>query len=372
MKVKVQKKEFKKLIDYVSQITGSPLPILNMIKLEFKESSLSATASDLEVYLSGKIPTIGDVEEKVICVDTKKLRGIADALPDGDVNIEILTVKMKISGGKSKYSVSCIGDEDFPTPEPVGEDAIEGKVTDEIINAIVKVYSCATTDEFKGAMTGVWVTENHIAATDGFRAAVAYEPCGIKDLDIVLPGKTVRLISLLKRARSPLEIAGELTEEEIPSPRLTTLIASDSKFKIIIDNFGLEGKLVDQKFPNIFSVIPKDQPSKVMVKKSEFLSALKSVRVNLGKFHPIVSCEILENSIIVRTKDEEVGGTAEIEIDAKEGTPINCGFNAEFLNDMLSILEKEDITITYSKPQRAFMVIEDKLTQIIMPTSVLS
>ena len=142
------------------------------------------------------------------------------------------------------------------------------------------------------------------------------------------------------------------------------------------ENFYIICRLVEGRYPNYDAAIPKDNPNRLTVDRNSFLNTLRRVGLFANQASHQVRLSIQEHELVVTAEDLEFSNDANEKLPCQyEGEPMEIGFNAKFLTEMVSNIDSEQILIEMSHPSRAgiiFPVLEGKETpedilMLVMP-----
>ena len=326
MKVSCSKEFLEKAVLKAKEATEkkATLPILTNFLLEASDETLKVQATDLENYLSIKIPA--DIkEEGKVCINSQKLAVILKNTDCEEVILQTEGENVIIRCGKSKFKLTTFDVNDYP--EFPKKENIEKKITFEgqlILEAIKRVDYAIPKDAENLILNGMCIktapSEVHFVGTDGHRLALfkpAYE--NTEEAQIVLPKKSLKVLKKLITDLEEIEI--ELT----------------SNFAFISgENWELITRLLEGEYPDYESVIPSETPINVEVDKEKLIKAIKRVSSLLeGKIKP-VSISLKENSLILRVSDPEFGEAEDLIEIAYQGEPLTVEFNSKFLIEALN------------------------------------
>jgi DNA polymerase-3 subunit beta len=145
-----------------------------------------------------------------------------------------------------------------------------------------------------------------------------------------------------------------------------------------LSNYTMVCRLVEGTYPAYNSVIPVDNPNKLVIDRVEFLGALRRVSMFTNQATNLVKIELRGNLINIFAQDIDFSISGKETLKCQyDGEQMNIGFKANFLADMLANLSASDISIEMSDPSRACLVlpmqtdIEDEdILMLIMPMTV--
>ena len=126
MKFKINRDHFSGGLQQVLNVVGTraTMPILSNVLLSVKDGVLSVTATDLEVELVAET-AIDDATDGEITVPGRKMHDIVRALPEGSrVEVSVGGERMTVKAGRSRFTLSTLRAEDFPTIDDVAADQV--------------------------------------------------------------------------------------------------------------------------------------------------------------------------------------------------------------------------------------------------------
>ncbi len=361
MKFSTSKQELQVALQKVFKAapTRSTLPILSCVLIETSQTKTILRSTDLELTIQVELPVSVEVEGK-ICLPIKTLLDITNELPETRITIVEKDQKVTIETKFGKYNIMGKLHEEFPAVPLIKNEKsifLSGKILKDVIK---KTYFAISTDELKPALTGVLfrLKDKSITAvsTDGHRL-VRYikKDSTSSDIngDFIAPRKFLNFLQTQNLNDEVNLILGD------------AYIAAKLKGDLIIS------RLIDERFPDYESVIPKDNNNTLTANKNNFLSAVKrvsifsnrsthQVAINLKEKH---SCEIL-------TEDPEKSSKAKEVLDViYKGESLIIGYNAEYLKDVVSHISGDDIKIKFNTSISAALfnsVKEDSNSNILM------
>jgi DNA polymerase-3 subunit beta len=361
MEIKVPKQTLMKAINLVGGVASSKatLPILGNILVETDgNDGLTITGTDLEVGISTKIP-VTVIEAGSITVPAKKLQEIVRELPEGELEVTVAknnAVNIKL--GKSYFKVMGLTKEDYPKlPEWNQKDALE--IEQAIIKESLSLTSFAiSNDETRYVLNGVYfsIKDNQIrlVATDGRRLAF---------MEKKLPKKAQQNWEMILPIKAVQELLKILSWEGV-----VQIVPIQNQ---VIFSFGdtyLVSRLIEGHFPNYEQVIPQDETTKTMVKREEFLQAVRRAALLTSTDSPAVKLDFLKGKILVSARSPNLGEAKE-ELPAEvKGGELTIGFNPNYLTDVLKNLDVEQVSISLTEPEKPGLLRgKDGYLYVIMP-----
>ena len=365
MKFSTSKLELQKALQKLSKATPtrSTLPILNCVLVDVSSDQTILRTTDLEITIQVEIASSYE-EEGSAALPLKTLLEITNELPDVRLTISVDTnCKTTIETEVGKYDLMGKPSEEFPAiPSQKHKKTIniKGATLKEIIESTLFAVS---QDELKPSLTGVLFkfSENSFTAvsTDGHRL-VKYERNDFLteklEEEIIIPKKFLSFLST------------QLSDEDISISIGESFITAQLKKDIIIT------KIIDEKFPDYNSVIPKDNNKTFLIDKKVLLGAIRRVAIFSNKSTHQVALFLNKDKSFVTTEDPEKSSKAKEHITGQfSGEEITIGYNSEYLKDIVSHVSGEKVEIKLNNPVSAALFEENpkrenvKSLMLLMP-----
>ncbi len=149
-------------------------PVLSGVRLEVSGDTLRVTGTDLDLTISVVAQVNGNGDGAVVAPG-RLVTDIVRALEPGAVTLEDDEDGVRITSGRSVFSVRTHPVEDFPRVARPTDDAVTLPV-EGLADALRQVVRAASTEESRPILTGVLVAAEHdglrMVATDSYRLAV--------------------------------------------------------------------------------------------------------------------------------------------------------------------------------------------------------
>jgi DNA polymerase-3 subunit beta len=341
--------------------SNTVLPILENFLFEINSGILTISATDLQTTMNTTLAVEAKENGKIavpskILLDT--LKTLADQPVIFSINDENFGIEM--SAGDGKYKLSGENGEDFPKIPKVENAAALVITASTLAEAISKTLFAVSTDELRPAMTGVYCqmsSENiTFVATDAHKLVRYRRRDAHADVtsSFILPKKALNLL----KSSLPTEDVSVNIEYN----------ATNAFFSF--NNINLICRLIDEKYPDYEAVIPVNNPNKLTIDRSLFLSCLRRVSIYSNKTTHQVRLKITGSELQISAEDLDFANEAFERLSCQyEGEDIEIGFNARFLVEMLANLETEEVALEMSTPNRAgilFPVNADNNEDVLM------
>jgi DNA polymerase-3 subunit beta len=312
--------------------TGT-LPVLSGLRLELVGDTLTVTGTDLDLTIQLELQVGGGVDGGVV-LPARLVSDIVRSLPAGKVELVVDEDDVKISGGRSQFSVRPLSLDDYPrVPAPASSAVtLDAAAFGEALRQVVRA---ASTDEARPILTGVLLTAENdglrLVATDSYRLAVRDLP-GVSvlgaDQKVLVPGRALGELQRL------LGAGGELT---------LRLGERDATFEL--GTVRLTTRLIEGEFPNYRQLIPQSHPNTLTVDRNALLEAIRRVKI-LARDATPVRLQIAADGLKLTAITQDVGNATE-ELDATAtGTDLMVAFNPDYLASGVEALDGEQITLS--------------------------
>lgn len=364
----------KTLLQHIQTLTGiipsgnSTVPVLqNFLFATEENGSLRVTASDLETTVVTSVPEVDVRTPGRVAFPAKFLVDILKTFADVPLSVQVDTSNWKItlSSDFGKYHTAGFDPEEYPSL-PVFD--VQGSFEVEAVtfnHAISKTMFAAGNDEIRPVMSGILMQVTaegtNFVATDGNKL-VRYKR---KDLS----SENQFELILSKRPLNLLKSIVGTSEEPI------SIEYSESNLRFVFGDFIMYSRAVEGNYPAYETVIPKNNPNKLVVDRTALMNALKRVSMFSNKSTYLVKVQLQGNVMQIIGEDLDFNNAASEELSCQYvGEDMEIGLSARFLVEMLSHLEQDSITMEFSSPNKPGILeptdyqrdIED-ITMLMMP-----
>ena len=343
------------------------IPILSNVLFQCDAQQLIITATDTEVEVNTMM-SLGTQEQVKAAIPARKLFDICKELPENsDIKIELSANKAKIKSGRSRFTLALSSGQEFPK---IGDfdNLCEFKMDVGLLkNLIDKTEFAMALQDVRHYLNGLLLEVQgdliRAVATDGHRLAMAEESIKVESETLVqsiIPRKGVIEINRL------LTAFGKNTKAEL---RLGT-----NHLKIMIsDEVSLTTKLLEGAFPNYKKVIPSQTANPLYINKEVLRGGLNRAAVLASDRNPLVKMNITKELVMVTGSNHEQEEAVE-ELEAEySGEPIEVGFNASYLQDILQVIPGDNIRIDLQGADVSCLVStpnNEDLTYVVMPMRI--
>jgi DNA polymerase-3 subunit beta len=325
----------------------STSPILSSVQVAAAGDGLAITATDLDIIATAGVPAeVGKPGN--ICVSAKLLNDIARKAT-GDITMTLDGDKLLVKSGRSRFSLSTLAAEDFPT---LGDDKFDAEFELDLAALFAPVSFAISSEEARYYLQGVFFKggKSEAVATDGHRLGRHIGPELPAFEGIIVPRKTVGLLP-----KGKVQVA-----------------VSPQKIRIVADDVRITSKLIDGTFPDYERVIPKSNERVVTVDRDALMKASDRVSTVSSERGRAVKFSIAPGSIALAVAAGEASANDEVEAEYS-GEPMDIGFNAAYVRDVLNVLPSGPVKLALQDGGTPGLITSDGfegLTLVCMPMRV--
>lgn len=382
MRLKIAKES---LLNVLSHVVGAverrhTLNILSNVKVQVSQNALAITGSDLEVELvaSTNLMEGACLQAGETTVPARKLMDICKSLPSAAlIDIQITEDQRCIlKSGNSRFVLGTLPAEDYPLLNTENTQGTQVAVTQrELKRLFEKTAFAMAVQDVRFYLTGTLleIDENQLRAvtTDGHRLALCETLASSNTqqlIQAIVPRKAVgelqRLLSIEDEQLSLL-IGRELLNVTINTP------SRDKEQGPITVRFTT--KLIDGKFPDYRRVIPRGGDKNVMIAHDVFKQSLQRVSILSNEKLRGVFLNFSTDTLQLRANNPEQDEAIEDLAIQYNDAPLEMSFNAQYLLDVLSVLDGDNVSMTMTEANQSVLVHDPAHTDqtyVVMPMRV--
>ncbi|MBQ7157621.1 MAG: DNA polymerase III subunit beta [Bacteroidaceae bacterium] len=352
----------------VSRVQNSKnsLAILNCVLFEINGGMLRLTASDSETTFVTSLQTIECDGDGVIAIDSKQFINAIKEIPEQPISIsfneDTLAIEINYQNGKFNF----IGQNGHEFPIIQGLTEANNTIcipSSTLLNGITRTLFAVADNELRPQMNGVYfdITPDYttLVATDGHKL--------VRNSILSVKGETSAFIMPKKPALMLKTILPKDSEDVIIS-------FNAQNAKIEFADYSINCRLIEGRYPNYNSVIPTDNPFRVLVDRSAFISALRRVSVSASASSSLIKLHLESNTLTTSAQDIDFSTSAEEHIMCEyDGGPLSIGFSGPFLIDVLNSISCQDVTLELADPSRAGVIVpaeqeeNENVIMLLMP-----
>ncbi len=370
MKLQCNCKQFDDALGVVASAAAdrSALPILSHVYIEAKSDTVRLVGSDLEQWVECRIPALVG-EDGATTLPARLLTELVGSLGDEDIYIESgERHQVVLTSGDSRYQLMGLPPEEYP-PIPDIDSPSELALPASLLRDMFKSVEFAVAPKgLNATLTGIRMEFEgdtlRLVATDTHRLAVrtaridsgAGEP-----IAAIVPLKAIQRV------------------QKISAGEMITLRLGQHRAAFLGENAAVYTQLIEGQYPNYQRVIPQEFTRQWTLMTQDFRNALRRAYL-IAKSNSTVGHKTYASKVYLRTEGEklvisargDLGEATERVNLVREGDDLEIAFNAEYLLDVLNVVNSERVVMELTEALRPAVVkpaeMEDYLC-VIMPMS---
>lgn len=337
----------------ISRVINSKntLPIMDCFLFDLQDGTLSITASDSETTMVTSLEVTESDSDGRIAITARTLLDAMKEIPEQPLtfNINNNTLETTVQYMNGKYSVIGQNADEYPQHAQLSDNSVHLNIpADVLLDGINRSLFATADDELRPVMNGIYfdITEDNITmvASDGHKL-VRNKNNSVKGSDksaFILPKKPANLLK---------NILGKEVN--------TVSIDFDDRNAIItLEKYQMVCRLIEGRYPNYNSVIPQNNPYKVIIDRAVLLSALRRVSVFSSQSSSLIKLHLEENKLVISAQDIDFSTSAEETLSCQyNGASMSIGFQAPFLIDIINNTPGQDAQIELADPSRAGVIL---------------
>jgi DNA polymerase-3 subunit beta len=321
--------------------TRTTLPVLSNLLIETEEGGVRLSGTDLDTAVSITVPA--DVEEPgAITAPARKLQEIAREMPPAPVSIATQGDSISISSGRSRFKLNGLPKDEFPAFPAVSFEQ-SWKLSGRELNQLIGHVAFAVSNEetrpiLNGVLWELGDAEMRMVATNGHRLAKMTIPreggAGVGEL-IVHPRALVQVQKLFGPDQA-VEVG-----------------RSENHLGFRGDGVQIFTRLIEGPYPNYDQVIPKDNDKSIIADKAALAGALRRMAIVASDQTHRIRLSLGGPMMKFSVQTPDLGEAAEELPVEYEGDPMEIGFNANYLLELLRYMPTDEVKMSFRAPERA-------------------
>ncbi len=342
------------------------LKILETVLFDLEGNTLTLTASDGETTMRTSIEVEGEGAGKV-AFDAKRLLDTLKEFPEQPLTFDIndQNFGLNIASSNGNYSFVGVNGAEYPEMAMQLEGAQQfGIAAQTLLGALNKTVFCTADDEIRPVMNGVFfdLAEDKITlvATDAHRL--------VRYINVTAHTESAANFILPKKPANLLRNVLQKEQDEV------MVSFTDKNVSFVFGQTMITCRQIEGRFPNYNAVIPQNNQNKIVVDRQTILIAAKRVSVFANPGTGLIKLALSNNSINISAQDIDFSTSAEETIECSyDGEPMNIGFKAPFLIDILSAVQSNEVVIELSDPSKAGLILPfeneegEDIVMLLMP-----
>jgi DNA polymerase-3 subunit beta len=340
-----------KLQEGLAAVTASipaktTLPVLANIMVEATDKGIRLSGTDLDIAVTTEVAA--DVETPgAITIPAKKLSEIARELPPAPVRIAAAgEQRVTLDCGRTHFKILGLPRDEFPAFPNVRFNESWRIRSGDLQKLISHTAFAVSTEESRPILNGVlWELKPdtmRMVATNGHRLAkmeVPIKSVGAPSTDLIVPPKALEQIRRLFPEDEELEIAKGENHLGFRSP-----------FTAVFT------RLIEGPYPNYDQVIPRDNNRVAIADRQALTSALRRMSIIASDQTHRIRLSFNAGMLKFSVQTPDLGEAADELAVRYSGDPLDIGFNANYLLEILRFIPTDEVRLTFKAPERAATV----------------
>ena len=364
MRIEVTKKEFVKALQIGGALAGTSriMSILDCVKMKVTQDRITFVSTDSGNAISKKLDeNVTSDGEYTICVNMKDLASYVKIIPDEAFEIcsedgETLQIKHK----KGSFELPIHDASSFPTiagDKGFTEFFCQGNVLLEwVSNAMV----LASTDELRPQMAGLYIytsgNEIGCCATNG---------------GLLFADKVVGDTELQESAFVVNRAALKVISMGVANSETVKVKAGATNVVFSADGCSVIARVIEGRFPNFRSVIPKDNNIEVRTDKKELIDAIPRISIGANSNSMLAKLQVDNLLMSLSCEDIDLNKKSTECVSVQSNGEITIGFKCTWLMNVLNAVHTDGVVLSMKDSAHAALIKEDDESSncifVIMP-----
>ena len=338
MKFKCEREPFLKAIsDAARGIPAKPeRPILSCLHLSQKKGTLTATGTDMHIWIQSKTQVETDDEPWTSVVNARLFVEAVKSCVTETITVNVGKTSTKVISGTSVFEFNTLPADDYPEfPKSDTEDITIDSAT--LVGALAQVATARSSDENRTVLTSILVEPAEfddgtkgfkLVCTDSYRLA-------LREL------RGLELTPVRDRIMIPARAAEELVKHATDNQPLVIGFGADH-IDFNLEKVRIFTRLIEGEYPKYNALLPDfdSYPTTVtmttnsdgeLADKEDFTRAVSQVRIMAGADAP-VRLNIGSDKVALTSKSDFGEGQTDLNPQI-EGAELSTAFNPKYLMD---------------------------------------
>lgn len=372
VKLTIERSTLLKSLGHVQSVVErrNTIPILSNVRLQARDGVLALNATDMDLEVVKSIPASVE-RDGATTAPAHTLFEIVKKLPDGcqvEMSWDSERNQMTLRSGRSRFSLSCLPVEEFPTMEEGGYSHTFAVSSNDMQSLVDRTRFAISTEETRYYLNGIYL---HTAVVDGTPAlrAVATDGHRLAKAEIALPEGAADMPGVIVPRKTVSELR-KLMEEGNAD---VSVSLSTSRIRFVLGSAVLTSKLIEGTYPDYEQVIPHNNDLHLEVDKKLFSDAVDRVSTVSGDKHRTIKVRIEDGSLTLSASNAEAGNAQEEVECIYSAQPLEIGFNSRYLLDIMSQIEGSAARLSMADTASPAIIREsadDTAVYVLMPVRV--
>jgi DNA polymerase-3 subunit beta len=327
------------------------LPILADFLFDINDNVLHLTASDSENVMNSRLELTESDGNGRFAIGNHDLleavKGFSEQPITFDVDQQANIVKISYQNGM--FSLPVENADEYPQAQHISEFATTIVIPNALLAENINRSIFATAqDELRPVMNGIYfdLTPEHLAvvASDGHKL--------VRNKILTINSERPAAFILPKKPASLLKALLGKDGDDV------TIRFDERNAQISFTDVDIICRLIEGRYPNYNSVIPQNNPNKLIVDRLALLAALRRVQPFANDSSNLIRFHVGDGSLQLDAEDFDFSKTATERLACEyTGQPMSIGFKGSSFIEILTNFDCQEVTIQLADPSRAGLVL---------------
>ena len=344
------------------------LPVLDDFIIRLEGDTLHMTAADTENMMSTTVCITEGSGEGCFAVNAKSMMEALKNMEEIPLTFEFDedASKVKVSYQNGVFSLPTDKPDEFPQPYPINP-TLTMSIPENILQEnIARTVFATAQDELRPVMNGIFfdltAESLNIVASDGHQLVrnkiLSIQATEDNNGSFILPKKPAHIMKNTLRK----------------TDAVVSITADGSRVQFITDTFTLNSRLIEGRYPNYNSVIPKNNLNTLTVDRNTLMAALKRVSPFANSNSQLMRFQVQQHALRIEAEDYDFSKTAAESMTADyDGNDMSIGFKSSTLLGILDNIKSTEVQMLLADPSRAGLILpseqpeQQEILMLIMP-----
>ncbi|RMF71004.1 MAG: DNA polymerase III subunit beta [Alphaproteobacteria bacterium] len=343
------------------------IPILSNVELVAEGETLRLTATDLDIALVEEVPArVAAAGGTTVPAHT--LHDIIRKFPDGaELSLALDGDRLVLRAGGARFQLATLPREDFPQLAADELPHCFSLGADVLKRLIDKTRFAISTEETRYYLNGIYF---HVAeAGSPLLKAVATDGHRLARVETAMPEGAAGMPGVIVPRKTVAELRKLVDEYD----GAIAVSLSDTRIRFAFDSAVLTSKLIDGTFPDYERVIPTANDKILRVDARLLAEAVDRVSTISSEKTRSVKLTLEADRIVLSVTSPEHGTATEELTAAYGGEPLEIGFNARYLLDILAQIEGAEAEVRLMDATSPTIIVDpedESALYVLMPMRV--
>lgn len=343
------------------------MPILDCYLFEVSGDTLTLTASDSENVMTTKLQLDDVSGEGTFAINNRTILDAVKELPEQPLTIDVdmSTFAVQVIYLNGIYNFTAQSGEEYPRTQPLQDDSASIIIDSKTLNNDISRSIFATAnEELRPVMNGIYFDLGQeslaIVASDGHKL--------VRTRNMSIKSDIPRSFILPKKPAGLLKNVLQKNDDDI------VIRFDERNANVIYADGTLSCRLIEGRYPNYNSVIPKDNPNQLTIDRLALLGVIKRVLPFASDSSQQIRLHIEMGKVVISSEDIDFYTSAKEELVSDyNGTTMDIGFKGTSLMEILSNLDSDEVVLELADPSRPCLVLpaqqpeKEDVLMLIMP-----